>query len=157
MIRIALFLAAFLLCAGYAIRAGGRPERAAMLAQGLALTLTLATGFLTVSGGFLKEVTGWLIADGLLLVALTWLALRANRLWPIVLAGLQLAAVFAHLTKAIYPELPAFGYAIFLQLWAWPMLATSALGIRAHKRRVARHGPEADWKPLAPGLRRARS
>jgi len=147
MIRIALFLVAFLLCASYAIKTGGQPERAAMLAQALALLLSSATGFLTVSGGFWTEVPGWLIADGLLLIALTGLALRANRYWPIALAGLQMAAMFAHLTKAIYPALPPFGYALLLQMWAWPMLATTAIGIRAHQLRVRRSGPEPDWKP----------
>jgi hypothetical protein len=150
MIRIALFLAAFFLCAWYAFKAGGRPERLAMLAQGLALLLTLATGFLTVSGGFWKEVPGWLAADALLLMGLTWLALRANRLWPIVLAGLQLATMFAHLAKALYPHLPALGYAVLLQMWAWPMLLTTAIGVRAHQLRERRHRSVPDWKPSLP-------
>lgn len=145
MIRIALFLTAFLLCVWYAFKAGGKPERGAMLAQGLALLITVSTGFLRVSGDFLSLLLGWLLADVLLLVLLVVLALRANRLWTIVLAGLQLAAVFVHLAKILYPALPAFGYALFLQMWAWPMLLATGVGIRNHQRRLRQQGTDPDW------------
>lgn len=147
MIRILIFQAIFLTCAWYAWNAGGRPERAAMLAQALAYLITLSTGYLKVAGGFTNLVEGWLIADILLLAALIWLALRANRIWTIVLAGLHLAAVFAHLTKFVYPELPAFGYAVFLQLWAYPMLLTTVIGTRNHQARLRMYGADPDWKP----------
>lgn len=145
MIRVALFFAAFLLCALYAWKAGGKPERGAMLAQGFALLVTVSTGFLRVSGDFLSLLLGWLLADVLLLVLLVALALKANRLWTIVIAGLQLAAVFVHLAKILYPALPAFGYALFLQMWAWPMLLSTAIGVRNHQRRLRRHGTDPDW------------
>jgi hypothetical protein len=121
-----------------------------MLAQAAAYLITLSTGYLRVAGGFTSIVEGWLIADTLLLVALIWLALRANRVWTIVLAGLHLAAVFVHLAKAAYPQLPPFGYALFLQLWAYPMLLTTAIGIRCHQVRLRRFGTYPDWKPTLP-------
>lgn len=151
MIRILIFLTIFVACAWYAWRAGGQPERAAMLAQALALFITLSTGFLEVAGGFTNLVAGWLLADVFLLLALIWLALRANRLWTIVLAGMHLAAIFAHLTKVIYPNLPAFGYAVFLQLWGYPMLLTTAIGVRKHQRRLRLQGADMDWKPRMTG------
>ena len=145
MLRVAVFHAAFLLCAWYAVRVGGTPERAAMFAQGLALALTLSTGFLHVSGAFETLLPAWLAIDLLLFVALTILALLADRIWTMVLAGLQLAAVFAHLAKGLYPDLPPFGYAVFLQLWAYPMLVVTALGVRKHHLRTRQHGPEPHW------------
>ena len=117
-----------------------------MLAQAVALILTLSMRFVYVSGDFASLKFWWAIADGLLLVSLTLIALRANRLWPIVLAGLQLSASFVHLTKALYPDLPASGYAVFLQMWAWPMLAVTAWGTRQHQRRIRCFGSEPDWK-----------
>lgn len=147
MIHVAAFLTAFIACAWYALIAGGRPERAAMLAQAVALFLTLSTGFWQVSGDFASLVVGWVIADGLLLFVLTIIALRANRLWPIVLAGLQLSASLVHLTKTLYPNLPAVGYAAFLQIWAWPMLAVTVWGTRNHQRRLSRFGSDPEWKP----------
>jgi hypothetical protein len=150
MIHVVAFHAAFLACAWYALTAGGRPERAAMLAQAVALILTLSTRFIHVSGDFASLRVWWAITDGLLLLALTLIALRADRLWPIVLAGLQLSASFVHLTKTLFPDLPASGYAVFLQMWAWPMLAVTAWGTRRHQKRVRCFGSERDWKAKRP-------
>ena len=150
MIHIAAFHAVFFLCAWYALTAGGRPERAAMLAQAVALILTISTQFLRLFGDFASLEFWWAIVDGLLLVALTMIALRADRIWPIVLAGLQLSASFVHLTKMIYSDLPASGYAVFLQMWAWPMLAVTAWGTRQHQKRIRCFGSEPDWKARRP-------
>lgn len=146
MIHIASFAVAFVACCTYALFAGGWPERAAMLAQLGALILTLSTGFLNVSGKFQSLIWGWAIADVGLAVALTLLALRANRYWTIVLAGLQVAAVWVHVAKMLFPALPATGYAMFLQLWAWPMLVVTAAGTYNHRQRNARFGSERGWK-----------
>lgn len=158
MIHIASFAVAFLACSIYALFAGGWPERAAMLAQLGALILTLFTGFLYVSGTFHSLVWGWAIADIGLAVALTLLALGANRYWTIILAGLQVAAVLVHVAKMMFPALPATGYAIFLQLWAWPMLIITAVGTWNHRQRSARFGSERDWKsslrPSTPSMPR---
>lgn len=146
MIHIASFAVAFLTCTMYALFAGGWPERAAMLAQVAALILTLFTGFLHVSGTFHSFIWGWAIADVGLAVVLILVALEANRYWTIVLAGLQVAAVLVHVAKVLFPALPATGYAMFLQLWAWPMLIVTAAGTYKHRQRNARFGSERDWK-----------
>ena len=146
MIHVAAFHAAFILCAWYALTAGGRPERAAMLAQAVALILTLLSRFSHVYGDFVSLKFWWAIIDGLLLMVLTLIALRADRLWPIILAGLQLSASFVHLAKTIYPDLPASGYAVLLQMWSWPMLAVTAWGTRQHQKRIRCFGSEPDWK-----------
>lgn len=146
MIRILIFQVIFLTCAWYAWRAGGLPERTAMLAQAVAYLITLSTGYLRVAGGFTSIVEGWLIADLLLMAALIWLALQANRLWTLVLAGLHVAAILVHLAKATYPQFPPFGYALFLQFWAYPMLLTTMIGVRSHQLRLRQHGSYPDWK-----------
>lgn len=146
MAHIASFAVAFMACCMYTLFAGGWPERAAMLAQLGALILTLITGFLYVSGTFHSFIWGWAIADVGLAVVLTLLALQANRYWTIVLAGLQVAAVFVHVAKVLFPALPATGYAMFLQLWAWPMLIVTAVGTYNYRQRSARFGLERDWK-----------
>lgn len=148
MIRVGLFLTAFTLCAGYAFKAGGKPERVAMMAQLIALLLSSSVAFWRDSGVFATLIRGWLMIDLTLLLVLILVALRANRIWTIVLAGLQLAAIFAHLSKTLYPGLSPLGYAVFVQIWAWPMLIATALGVRNHRRRVAILGKEADWRPL---------
>jgi len=147
MIRLGLFLAAFILCAIYAFKMGGQPERAAITAQGFALIITLSTELLRGSVIFSFLVWGWLVADTLLIFTLIALALRANRLWTMALAGLQLAAIFAHIAKALYPQLPPLAYALFLQFWGWPMLVCTTGGTLNHQSRVRRGVSQADWKP----------
>lgn len=136
-------------CFAFAFVAGGRPERVAMSAQLAAFALSLLVMSFTWTSWQQFPVPLALI-DVALAIGLTWLALRANRLWPILLAGMQFAAVFAHLAMTLSFPLPAAGYAIFVQLWGWPMLIVSAAGSYCHKRRVIKHGEESDWKPLWP-------
>lgn len=90
------------------------------------------------------------LIDLILTFGLIVLALKANRLWPILLAGMQLATVFGHIAKLLSFPLPTAGYAIFVQLWAWPMLFVTAVGTYKHHQRTKRRGSEQDWKPLWP-------
>jgi len=143
------FAAAFLACFAYVFIVGGRPERTAMMAQLAALLLSLfANSFRSIP--FTALPAGLAIVDLALAAALTLLALKANRLWPIVLAGMQVATILAHLAKAIAFPLPASGYGIFVQFWAWPMLVVTALGAHRHHERIRKFGAERDWKPLWP-------
>ena len=93
---------------------------------------------------------GLALVDLGLAVALSLLALRANRIWPIVLAGMQVATIFAHVARLLAFPLPAAGYVIFVQFWAWPMLIVTAVGAYNHRLRTRRFGQELDWKPFWP-------
>ncbi len=160
MIRLLLFVAALMICALYALRAGSRPERMAIFAQVAATLLTffdvyfLRSASLAFSGWvtFDFPVWGWLITDLLLLGVLGALALRANRLWTLALAGLQLASMFAHVVKIFIPDqFPPLAYAILLQIWAWPMIAVTALGVRQNQKRRLQGKEQPDWKPTIHG------
>jgi hypothetical protein len=95
---------------------------------------------------------GLALIDFALAGVLICLALKANRLWPILLAGMQVATVLAHLARALSFPLPTEGYGIFVQFWGWPMLIVTALGTYNHQSRARRFGGELDWKPLWPHL-----
>jgi hypothetical protein len=156
MIHVIAFAAAFSACLAYCLIAGGRPERWAICAQLIAFLLSLfAISFRWNS--FVGLPIGLSLIDITLAAALAAIALRANRLWPIVLAGMQVATVFAHVAKLLTFPLPTAGYAIFVQFWAWPMLVVTALGTRNHHLRKRRYGQERDWKPLWPPSVQARS
>jgi hypothetical protein len=156
MIHILAFAATFLACLAYVFTVGGRPERAAIVAQLVALLLSMfAISFRWIR--FEHLPAGLALADLALALALTALALKSNRLWPIVLAAMQLATIIAHLAKLLSFPLPAAGYAIFVQFWAWPMLVVTAIGARNHHIRIRRFGEERDWKPLWPHPVRADS
>jgi hypothetical protein len=151
MIHMIAFAAAFLACLVYVFATGGKPERLAMLAQSVALLLSLvAISFRVIPSKGLP--VGLALVDLALAVALSLLALRANRYWTIVLAGMQVAPLFAHAARLLAFPLPAAGYVIFVQLWAWPMLAVTAAGARNHRARVRKFGEEQDWKPFWPHL-----
>jgi hypothetical protein len=149
MIHFFAFATTFLACFVYAFIAGGGPERFAMLAQLLAFvsTVFLISFRWTI---WLGLPVGVALVDLGLAVALVLLALTANRLWPIILAGMQVATVFAHAARLLSFPLPTAGYAIFVQLWGWPMLFVTAFGTYRHRQRTRRYGPEKDWKPLWP-------
>lgn len=140
------FVAAFLLCSGYVFARGGQPERAAMFAQWIAVLLSAVSIFVLKAAGFSSVPVLLMIVDVLLCLALSIIAVAANRYWPIVLAGFQVATLLAHLAKATFAPMPPTGYAILIQFWAWPMLAVTGVGAANHRRRVRRSGLETDWK-----------
>jgi hypothetical protein len=156
MIHRLAFAGTFLVCLTYVFIVGGRPERVAMTAQLGALLLSMfAMSFRWAPIHGLP--TDLALVDVLLAVTLTAIALRANRLWPIVLAGMQIATVLAHLGRALGFPMPNAGYAIFIQLWAWPMLIVTMVGAYKHYARIRRLGLEPDWKPLWPNSMQASS
>lgn len=151
MIHVVLFNILFGCCLIYGLKYGGGPERAVVLAEAAALFLTItAIHFLPQAADFTGLANALALIDLGLLAAFAAIALRANRLWTIVLAGLQLSTVLVHVSKALVPALPAASYAIFEQFWAWPVLLTTAIGTQRHRARVRKYGDEQDWKPLWP-------
>lgn len=158
MTHVMAFCALFAFCLIYSLAKGGNPEKAAMLLQGAAIVLAIgAIRFFPSTASFHGFAAGIMAIDTVLFFSLAALALRANRLWTIVLAGLQLSTVLIHVSKALFPALPAASYGIFAQFWAWPMLITSAVGTFQHAARIRRLGQEQDWKPLWPHLVRTGS
>lgn len=156
MIHVIAFTATLLTCLVYVFIVGGRPERCAIVAQLVAFLLTvLVLSFRWTP--FQHFPVALALIDLALAGILVSIALKANRLWPILLAGMQLATVFGHLAKALSFPLPTAGYGIFVQLWGWPMLIVTALGAYKHRRRAMKFGKEADWKPLWPHSLRAGS
>lgn len=157
MIHIIAFNLALFPCLAYSLKFGGAPERVAISAQLIAYLVTLLAAHVPSLAGFHFLAQGLALIDLILLALLTALALKANRLWTIGLAGLQFATILIHLSKALYPALPATSYAVFAQFWAWPMLITTAIGTRNHRARTKRAGAEQDWKPLWPHSAQASS
>lgn len=149
MIHVLAFTTTLLLCLAYVLIVGGKPERVAILAQVIAFILTvIALSFHWTA--FEHFPLGLALIDVALAITLTILALKANRLWPIILAGMQVATVLGHLAKALSFPVPAAGYAIFVQFWGWPMLIVTGLGAYRHRARQRTIGAEPDWKPLWP-------
>jgi len=136
MIRVAAFMAFYLLTSAYALGRGGVPERraAAIMAASLLLTWLLVS---PIGGRFHGPEYGVAFADTAMLVALIWLALTADRFWPLWLAAMQAVVVLSHAAMIFKPvPMPAY-YKNTIQLWSYPLLATLAIGTLRHRMRTA--------------------
>lgn len=140
----AIFACSLVALTAYALRRGGAPERLAAGAMALAALATYATG---LTNTFAFRQTEWQLAmiDIVLLVALTSLALVADRFWPMWLSALQALAVISHVARAIDPHIAPGAYWWALGKISWPMLLVVGIGIFRHDRRLRAGFPEHAW------------
>ncbi len=134
LLRITLYLTAFLLVTAYALGRGGAPERttAGIMAVGLVLTLIIMA---PNTHRFAGPEYGVAMVDSLMLVAFVWLALRADRYWPLWLAAMQAVMVLCHLARIFKPVPFPVYYQDTVQLWCYPQLALLAVGTLRHRLR----------------------
>lgn len=142
------FLGLLALCSAYALARGGAPERASALLQLGAFAADEAVHRLVDGSAYTALATGSFLVDLTLLLALLVLAARCTRHWPLWVAGWQLAAIVAHMAKLLDPDMLATGYAIQLQIWAYPMLLATMVGTWRYRTRRAAGLIEPDWKTL---------
>jgi len=147
MTRIILFNVLLLATCGYAILRGGTPER--------------LTGWLLIVAAGLTFVTGWrpamfqqveitmFLIDLTLLVGLVVIALKADRLWPMVLAAFQLDSAAIHILKIVDADMISITYALMVAIWSYPMLLILAIGTLRHQRRLAQFGEDRAWSLAA--------
>lgn len=142
MMRVVIFYLMLLGSCGYAIWRGGPPERTAGgLLIGAAL-LTLAVGHPTQ---YSHIELGVFAIDISLLVALVWIALKADRFWPMVLAALHLDSTAIHILKLVDADLIGVTYAVMIVVWSYPMMIVLAIGTLRHQRRLAQFGEDRAW------------
>jgi hypothetical protein len=105
-------------------------------------------GFLT-GWRFQGVAVGVLLVDLAMLAPLFWLALRANRQWPMPMAAMQALQVLGHLMKLAQPTILPLLYWLDRVAWAYPMLVLLALGTLRHANRVRRLGAEPPWSSFS--------
>jgi hypothetical protein len=128
----------------YALWRGGAPERivgASLLTAAAASALTLSE----LHSRFFELEVGVLIVDVVLLTVLVAVALRADRLWPLLLAGFQLDTVGAHLFKLFHVDMIRVTYVLMIAMWSYPMLITLAVGTWRHRSRLEAQGHDPAW------------
>jgi hypothetical protein len=86
-----------------------------------------------------------LATDTTVFILLVWLALRANRFWPIVCAGAQCVAMGGHLAAALLGVVRA-PYWAMTQFSGYVQIIALAAGTWAHWRRVRQIGPYRSWR-----------
>ena len=142
LITLALFAAAV----SYAFGRGGPPERIA--AKIVIVWLMTDVGYHLLFGpsGFKVVDPAHLVIDGAELVAITWLALRANRIWPIWAAAAQMMTFSGHIVVMIQPEGVNRAYWAMTQMPPFIQLFALACGAAFHARRIRRIGHYRSWR-----------
>lgn len=145
-------LASFLLTAAI-WRWGGSPERwlaGVFLATMVVppLLMRLAFGPVAIEVG--PYATAFMAIDILAAVLFTATALRANRNYPLWIAGFQLVAVCTDLVKVLVPGVAPLAVAILVIGPSYCQLLILLVGFLRHVRRERLHGRYRDWRALAP-------
>jgi hypothetical protein len=143
--EVVLALAVLAGVAFLAMARGGPPERLAAVIIVCWIVADLAYHLAFGPSGFREVDPVHLVLDGGELVAIVWLALRANRMWPLWAAAAQLICVSGHLALFAAPGMTQ-AYWAMTQLPQYVQLAALVLGALAHARRYARIGPYRSWR-----------
>lgn len=141
-----LVLILFVVSTLVAYRRGGPPEQ---LAAAVIIGWILADAayhLLFGPSGFARVDPVHLVLDGGEMVAILWIALRANRMWPLWAAAAQLICVSGHVAALIEPGGMRRAYWAMTQLPQYIQLTALLLGAAAHARRQRVIGPYRSWR-----------
>lgn len=138
------FLIGFTFVVSYALWRGSAPERAGALIFVLMAVLQYS-GRLVFARVFDTLDPLSLAADLFAFIGFTWLALSANRIWPIFVAAMQLLSCASHFGREISCKVEPLVYAV---LTAGPTIAALAIlviGALANQSRTRRGVRLASW------------
>ena len=130
----------------FAARKGGEPERlvAAILFGTFALDIVNHAMF-----GFPDWYVinpGHLVIDCWAFITLMWVALRANRGWPLWVSASQVLVVLGHVAKVWNLAMVVQAYWAMTQMPFFLQLAVLAIGTWAHAMRTRRIGTYQGWR-----------
>ena len=129
---------------------GGQPERMGAFTH-IGLFLVQAVAYLVLPPQFLQVDNSAIMADALGLAAFGWIALSANRIWPIWAASLQLLSMMGHFARWAQIEIGAYAYVLLKSVPTAVSLLVLLIGVIAHRKRLTRIGTDpswVDWKAL---------
>lgn len=140
-------LLAFVVCTSCLVFGGG-PERALALVW-LTLFELIQMSYLWAYGsafGTPGLALAYMVIDALATVMFGWIALQANRIYTLWIAGFQVIALLAHLSHELTPSISQLAYAILVMAPSYFQLALLTGGLLAHVRRRRKFGPYRDWR-----------
>lgn len=130
----------------FAARKGGEPER-------LVATVLLATFVLDVCNHLLFGDPAWytvnpghLVIDIWAFFPMLWVALYANRGWPLWVSASQVLVVLGHVAKLWEVDMVRRAYWTMTQMPFLFQLAVLAIGTGAHVERQRRIGRYHSWR-----------
>lgn len=88
--------------------------------------------------------------DGIAAAVWVFVALYANRNYPLVIAAMQLLVMAAHLARGLIEIISPVAYATMMIAPGWIQLVILATGLARHVSRQRRYGPYREWRfPIA--------
>jgi hypothetical protein len=144
-VEVILALTLFFAVAFVAVARGGPPERLAAAIIVCWIMVDVSYHLVFGPSGFARVDPVHLVLDGGELVAIMWLALRANRMWPLWAAAAQLICVSGHIALFMEPGMRR-AYWAMTQLPPYIQVTALLLGAVAHARRFERIGPYRSWR-----------
>jgi hypothetical protein len=133
-----------------ALRKGDEPEQLTSLVLMTAVFSDNLNHWLFGTPNYFTINPGHLVLDGWQLIVLVWVALYANRGWPLWVGALQMIAVAGHLSKLFDIAEIRRGYWVMISVPGYVQLVVLWVGLASHARRVERIGPYAAWRPRSP-------
>jgi hypothetical protein len=129
------FWVALAVVTALAFKYGGHPECVGM---GIIVAGSLMTAFLGLGSLVnLRRFELWmLLSDGVILLALVWLALTSRRYWPLWAASFHTITVMTHVAALLIPQSIPRAYLILQGFWIYPMFVAVILGIYGHRQAV---------------------
>ena len=140
--RLLLCLAAL-----FAVRKGDEPERLVAIIIVAILLFDVPNHLLFGDPTWFEVNPGHFVIDAWALLTITWVALRANRGWPLWLSATQLIVVIAHFGKLLEIDEARRSYWVLTQLPYPVQICTLMIGTFAHAARQRRIGHYAAWRP----------
>jgi hypothetical protein len=130
---------------------GRAPERILAGLLLTAITLDLLRSVLDISRSDTAAFRPDLAArDALLLIGIGIVALRANRLYPLIMAGAALVAALAHLIRWLDLLQGRFSYLMLTTTPSYVIVTVLWIGLARHIRRERRRGPYPAWREISP-------
>lgn len=131
----------------YAYLRGEAPERFTSLTFVGAIVLDQMHHALLPGGRNYEQVESvHLLIDSLMFVALAYVAMRANRIYPLWLLAAQIISTAMHLERGIVAEMHPFAYWILTRAPSYLQMIVLIVGILAHRRRVRRGIHVKPWR-----------
>jgi hypothetical protein len=142
----ALQLGLLILVAGAAFWKGAGPER--WCAGALVWMRVVDWPYHAIFGSiyFATVDVGHFLIDLSVLVVFVVVALQANRLYPICLAGFQFVSLLSHVVALISPDIAARAYFFLIVMPSHLEIVTLGIGTALHIRRVRKFGTYRAWR-----------
>ncbi len=139
------FWALTLLCCATAARYGGRHGIRTAIVYFLGCLATVPAAFLDRDWHHTAMAT--FAVDGVVLIAIWWVALRADRWFPIWVAGFHVVTVASHIASMFVPGYIFELYFVLQGFWSVPMLLVMAVGPLLDRRAGVVDEPAAGDRP----------